>query len=274
MPALSNDIDFDLKIAEFRINGYAVIDDVISVDTIDELRGAFLTLLDRVRAREADSPDDIGGPERGELRTGFGRQQNANRYTVTIPWVPPFTEPDMYENSVVLEFLRRYWGRDDFYIRCFHSNTPDPGTEFQRWHRDTGLAKEIPHVGLDTCPILGVKFPLVDTNDENGSVEVLPSTQYIANADLEERYDEVLTQGDFPAARRLNMSRGSVWIQDVRMLHRGTPNRTQAPRPEIVVCYGLAWLSIGQRLSVPPATLESLSDSAKQMLQFCQPTEY
>ena len=257
------DLNLDLKIAEFRINGYVVIDDVIPVAAIDRMREAFLPLLDHVRAREANRPDDIGGPEHGDLRTGFGRQQNLNRYTLTVPWVPPFVDTDLYENPIVLSFLEHYWSRDDFYIRCLHSNTPYPGTEFQRWHRDTPLAKEIPHVGLDTCPILGVKFPLVDTSEENGSVDVLPATQYIANADLEERYDEVLTEGDFPSSRRLNMRRGSVWIQDVRMLHRGTPNRSQAPRPEIVVCYGLHWLSIGQRLSVPPSVYEGLTDRAK-----------
>ena len=48
-------------------------------------------------------------------------------------------------------------------------------------------------MGLDTCPIKGVKFPLVGTNEENGIVEVLSTKQYIANADIEECYYDGLT---------------------------------------------------------------------------------
>ena len=270
MTAQCEDIDFDLKIAEFRINGYAVIEDVLSVQTVDRIREAFMPMLEHVRTRE----NGFAEKEWGDLLTGFGRQQIINRYTLTIPWVPPFADPEVYENPVILEFLKRYWGKDDFYIRCLHSNNPYPGSEFQHWHRDTGLAREIPHVGLDTCPIIGVKFPLVDTSEENGSIEVLPSTQYIANPDLEGRYDEVLTQGDFPSARRLNMKKGTMWIQDVRTLHRGTPNTSNGPRPEIVVCYGLSWLSIGHAVQVPPETYEQFSERARRLFEFCQVVDY
>ena len=187
-------IDYNLKIAEYRINGYAVIEDALPVATVDRIRDAFLPMLEHVRTRE----DIIAEKEWGDLRTGFGRQQVINRYTLTIPWVPPFADPAVYENPLILEFLERYWGTENFHVKCFHSNSPYPGSEFQHWHRDTNLPSEIPYVGLDTCPIVGVKFPLVDTSEENGSFEVLPSTQYIASPQLEGRYDEVLTSGPFP----------------------------------------------------------------------------
>ncbi len=264
------DIDLDLKIDEFRINGYAVLEDVLSVETVDRIYEAFLPLLEHVKSRESK----IAPKEWGELRTGFGRQQNANRYTLTIPWVPPFADPEVYENPVILEFLKRYWKREEFYIRCFHSNNPYPGSEYQHWHRDTLIAREIPHVGLDTCPILGVKFPLVDTSEENGSIEVLPSTQYVANTSLETRYDEILNRGHFPSTHRLNMKKGTMWIQDVRTLHRGTPNTSVGPRPEIVVCYGLEWMSIRQKVKVPPEVYVGFSERAKKLFEFCEIVEY
>ena len=270
MTARCEDIDFDTKVAELRINGYAVLEEVLSVETVDRIREAFMPMLEHVRSRE----DCIAPKEWGDLRTGYGRQQFTNRYTLTIPWVPPFADPEVYENPVILEFLRRYWGRDDFYVKCFHSNNPYPGSEFQPWHRDIGLAKEIPHVGLDTCPSVGIKLPLVDTSEENGSIEVLPSTQYVANPDLESRYDEVLTRGNFPSARRLNMKKGTMWIQDPRTLHRGTPNTSEGPRPEIVVCYALSWISIGGAVKVPPETHDGLSDRALKLFEFCNVVDY
>ena len=30
-------------------------------------------------------------------------------------------------------------------------------------------------------------------------------------------------------------------MQDTRALHRGTPNRSDGPRPELVICYSLRW---------------------------------
>lgn len=270
MTVRCEDVDLDLKVSEFRINGFTVIEDVLSAATADRIREAFLPMLEHVRTRE----DGIAPKEWGELRTGYGRQQMVNRYTLTIPWVPPFADPEVYENPVILEFLRRYWDRDDFYIKCFHSNNPYPGSEFQPWHRDVELAKEIPHVGLDTCPSIGVKFPLVDTSEENGSIEVLPSSQYLANPDLEGRYDEVLTQGNFPSAQRLNVKKGTMWIQDPRILHRGTPNTSDSPRPEIVVCYALWWMSIGGPIKVPPETYDGLSERARELFQFCSVVDY
>ena len=270
MTVKCEDVDFDLRVAEFRINGYVVLEDVLSVNAVDRIRAAFLPMLEHIRKREAG----IADREWGDLRTGFGRQQNVNRYTMTIPWVPPFADPEVYENPVILEFLKRYWGKEEFYIKCFHSNNPYPGSEYQHWHRDTPLPGEIPHVGLDTCPILGIKFPLVDTSEENGSVEVLPSTQYIANPDLQSLYDEVLTRGDFPSARQLNMKKGSMWIQDPRMLHRGTPNISNAPRPEVVVGYGLPWIDIGHQMKVPPESYEGFSERTRELFKFCQIVDY
>ena len=118
-------------------------------------------------------------------------------------------------------------------------------------------------MGLNTCPILGVKFPLVETSKLNGSIEVLPSTQYISDPDLEGRYNEVLTRGNFSSAHRLNMKKGTVWIQDPRTLHRGTPNTSTEARPGIVVCYGLSWIGITQLVQVLPETYEGLSKRGK-----------
>ena len=33
------------------------------------------------------------------------------------------------------------------------------------------------------------------------------------------------------------VTRGTLWVQDPRALHRGTPNRSHGPRPELVICY-------------------------------------
>ena len=256
------DVDFDLKLAEFRINGYVALEEMIPPEVVDRIAGAFMPMLERVRQRETD----LSNVERGDLKSGLGRQQLKNRYTMTVPWRPPFTDPAVFEHPVILEFLDRYWGHDDYVIVCHHSNSPYPGTDTQHWHRDTALARDIPHTALETVPIVGVKFPLVDTNVENGSIEVLPCSQYLVDADLESRYDGLLRRGDFDHTVRLNLKKGSFWIQDVRTLHRGTRNTSAAPRPEIVVCYCQPWYSIRQKVEISAADFTALSARGKKLM--------
>ena len=262
MTTTTADVDFDLKLAEFRINGYAVLEDMIPHEVIDRIAGALMPMLESVRARETE----LSKVERGDLESGLGKQQLKNRYTMTVPWRSPFTDPAVFEHPVILEFLDRYWGHDDYLVCCHHSNNPYPGAETQSWHRDTALVRDIPHTALEAVPAVGVKFPLVDTSVENGSIEVLPCTQYLVDADLESRYDDILCRGDFGHSVRLNLKKGSMWIQDVRTLHRGTPNTSSAPRPEIVVCYCQPWYSIRQQVRISAADYAALSDRGKKLM--------
>ena len=270
MTTTIDDVDIELKLAEFRINGYVVFEDLFPHAAIDRIVAAFVPLLEKVRARETE----ISGVERGDIETGMGKQQMENRYTMTVPWTPPFTDPVIFEHPVILEFVDRYFGHGDCYIACHHSNNPYPGAGNQHWHRDSKVVHEIPQC-LSTVPILGMKFPLVDTSEENGSIEVLPSTQYLVDADLEGRYDEVLSGGDFRHAIRLNLRKGSVWIQDPRVLHHGTPNTSDQPRPEIVICYCQPWYAIHVRepVAVSARDFTTLSERGKHLLRRGNPTD-
>ena len=127
-----------------------------------------------------------------------------------------------------------------------------------------------PHVGLEVCPHFGIKFPLVDTYEENGSFEILPATQYLADPELENCYDEVLTKGDFPTARRLNLKKGTLWIQDPRTLHRGTPNRADHVRPELVICYSLPWFAMRKPIEMTQTEYDKLSERGREMFSRCE----
>ena len=260
--------DLDLRLDELKINGFAVFEDLIPTAIIEHIHAAFMPLLENVRRRETD----FAPADHGDIRTGQGRQQHPNRYTLNVPWIQPFADPELFENPVLLEFLERYWGDDDFHVTCYHSNNPYPGSQYQRWHRDGGVSRLVPHVGLETCPHFGIKFPLVDTCEENGSIEVFPGTQYIADPDLENRFDEVLQRGDFATTRRLDMKRGTVWVQDPRTLHRGTPNRADHPRPEVVICYSRPWFAMHRYIEMEQTDFDALSERGKKLLTRCRIT--
>jgi len=65
------------------------------------------------------------------------------------------------------------------------------------------------------------------------------------------------------------MKLGDVMIRDVRGLHRGTPNRTDVPRPMVVIGYSRRWLFRPEvSIRLPRAVLATLSERARRLLRF------
>ena len=105
--------DIRQKLAEFKINGYVIFEDLLPAEKVDKLQAAFLPLLENVRAMTLGHPTP--GPQFeprvvGDRPTGQGRLLNVNRYNVEVPWQSPFSDPEVYQNPVLLEFLDCYWG--------------------------------------------------------------------------------------------------------------------------------------------------------------------
>ena len=97
------------------------------------------------------------------------------RYNVRVPFERPFVDPAIFEHPALVDFSKKALGPDYVWAH-FDSNIPLPGCDYQNWHRDVNL----PFPGIMTPSFtVGVKFPLVDTNEQNGSIEVLPGTQYV-----------------------------------------------------------------------------------------------
>ena len=69
----------------------------------------------------------------------------------------------------------------------------------------------------------------------------------------------------------LLMKAGDVMIRDVRGLHRGTPNKTNVPRPMCVIGYSRRWLFRPEvSIRIPRNAWQTLSPRARQMLRFNQ----
>jgi ectoine hydroxylase-related dioxygenase (phytanoyl-CoA dioxygenase family) len=143
------------------------------------------------------------------------------------------------------------------------TDTPLLGSEYQDVHRDTPPL--FPETGKETPPYqLAVNFPLVDVTPENGPLEVARGTHMMERgAALKE------INAGLKALEAVPMQLGDVMVRDVRGLHRGTPNRTNEPRPMVVIGYSRRWLfrpEVG--ITIPRAVHEKLSPRAKQLLRF------
>lgn len=195
-------------------------------------------------------------------REGHRLNRGPSRYYVTLPFAEPFADPEVFENDDVLAVVNGLVGDDPLLVQLA-TDTPLRGSEYQDVHRDAPPL--FPEWGRETPPFqLAVNFPLVDVTEENGPFEVARATHMLSK-------EEGLRQIEEGRARLepLLMRAGDVMIRDVRGLHRGTPNRTDVPRPMVVVGYSRRWLFRPEvSIRVPRAALATLSERARSMLRF------
>ena len=249
--------DVAAQVRDFRINGFVVFEDLIPYDTLDRISEAWRPF------READVERQGEMPIRGRFR-----------YNVRVPFVEPFVDETIFEHPALVAFLEEILG-EDYVCFAFDSNIPYPGTDYQKWHRD-GYHELFEDVILPTYQV-GVKFPLVDTTEENGSIEVIPCTQFVLGKELPENLDDLVGTGANERgtyhSTRLNLKKGSMWIHDNRVILRGTPNHTDEPRDELCMPMSSSWLHPKwlQEETAPQLRRElwnSLSDHARQVLRW------
>jgi len=250
------DYNIDRHVNEFRINGYTVFEDLIAHEKIDRILKAWGPV------RDADIKVQGEYPPRG-----WGR------YNVAVPFEPPFVDSDIFEHPALVAFFERILG-PDYVWSHYDSNIPLPGTDYQSWHRD-GASSPFPNL-MTPAFTIGCKFPLVDTNEENGSFEVIPCSQYVHTDFYSEKLNDMLgadanINPNFHPIR-LNLKKGSLWMHDGRVIHRGTPNRSDQPRDELCMGFCQPWVHNQWAETAdphfPPDLWENLSDHARQVLRW------
>ena len=226
-------------------DGFCVLPGHFPRETMEAWRAEFAPLLARHIERE-----------------GHLKNRGPGRYYVTLPFVPPFADPRVYEDDDVLAVVRALVG-EDAVLHQLATDTPLRGSEYQDTHRDAPPL--FPETGRETPPFqLAVNFPLVDVTSENGPFELARATHMLPKA-------EGLRRIEAGEARLepLLMKAGDVMIRDVRGLHRGTPNRTGEPRPMVVLGYSRRWLFRPEvSIRVPRAVSETLSETGRFLLRF------
>jgi len=104
-----------------------------------------------------------------------------------------------------------------------------------------GSAPQNEHVdGYASQPFLIVNVAAVDTNLDNGAMEILRRTQRSAA-----KYWQILL--DRPERLRLCMRQGDVLLRTSTLWHRGMPNRTKKPRAMLA----FTWEDGGSSLEDP-----------------------
>ncbi|HEY0395092.1 MAG TPA: phytanoyl-CoA dioxygenase family protein [Candidatus Elarobacter sp.] len=237
--------DHERFAADVRRESFCVLRGHFGRDVLGAWSDAFAPLLDEHRKTAADDPNR--GPE---------------RFYVTLPFAGVFADTRIIFDPDVLAICARLVG-DDMVICQLATDTPLRGSDMQDVHRDSpGL---FPEWDVQTPPYqLAVNFPLVDVTAENGPTEIARGTHMLSKDEGLAR----IARGEAPLEPQY-LTLGDVVIRDVRHLHRGTPNRSDVPRPMVVIGFSRKWLrrpEVGVR--VPQSTWNALDDAQRRLLRF------
>jgi hypothetical protein len=152
-------------------------------------------------------------------------------------------------NPFAIDVLDRIVGPDAILKRAA-SDTALPRAAFQNIHRD--LHGDIPTVQVT------LNVPLVDCTDDNAPLEVWPRSHLHRPDDPSASYsptvetwtkEETARYARALPSTRLLVPRGTLILRDTRLLHRGTPNRSDQPRPMLSLTYR------APPAGLPPSTL-------------------
>ena len=195
-------------------------------------------------------------------REGHLQNRGPGRYYVTLPFLEPFADEEIFADRDVLAVVENLAGAD-FTMVQLATDTPIQGSDYQEIHRDTPPL--FPEWGIETPAFqLAVNFPLVDVTLENGPFEVARGTHLLSKEEGIRR----ISSGENPL-EAVSLAAGDVMIRDVRGLHRGTPNRTATARPMVVIGYSRRWLFRPEvSIRIPKEAWKNLSPHSKHMLRY------
>jgi ectoine hydroxylase-related dioxygenase (phytanoyl-CoA dioxygenase family) len=222
----------DAIVSDIRLKGYAVVEDLISIDTRNLLIESVLEDVERVRA--------MGQPTQHEKSTGQGHLQlGLRRYA-------PFVRTDLVANPLIECVVAAVLGRGAW-LGFYSGNVNCPGSTYQPLHFDRPFSWKTQEDAMrdgQTWPppttTLSCSLALDEITEANGATEIYPGTHLeteTANWTQHRVEDHPALIAKWAPPARMTIPAGGVCFRDPRMWHRGVPNTAHKPRPMIAATY-------------------------------------
>mmetsp|Transcript_30444 Transcript_30444/g.70791 ORF Transcript_30444/g.70791 Transcript_30444/m.70791 type:complete len:360 (-) Transcript_30444:109-1188(-) len=202
-------------------DGFAVVRRVLPRDVVDACTERFWPVL---RSRYESI---LKAPNRGKMR----------HYLRFQPRGPLLARDGIFGNARIGSVLAEVLG-EGYVVYQLAVDVNLPGSENQPIHADITRPEDrapSARVERQRSPrvkpaLISVNFPLVDVNDTNGPLEIVPSSHLVSAGAAKKR---LLNRS--LRLLRLHVERGDVIFRDLRTLHRGSPNLATSARP-MAVC--------------------------------------
>jgi ectoine hydroxylase-related dioxygenase (phytanoyl-CoA dioxygenase family) len=236
---------------QIRLNGYVIFESVIP----HELNASFTRIFNEELHRNPDAT---------EVNTSEFRH---NRARIFMPFEQPFIDPQILTSSFIMPLVESILGEDciSTYLAV---DAPLPGSDYQVIHSDAPAF--YPEVAVSMPPAgLVLNIPLVDVTEENGPMEIWPGGTHLTPENLNNP-NRINEMGKQSAPQKVLMAKGSLLLRDLRMWHRGTPNKSDAIRPNLATIYARPWWRghYQDTLGIKEEVFETLSDRAKELVRF------
>jgi Phytanoyl-CoA dioxygenase (PhyH) len=211
----------------------------------DVLPREFVAVLERSWAQRYATLSDAESPD-GCIKVGD------RRYMTAVDVSGPFNDPLLYANPYFFPLVSTLLGGQPV-IDSFGAVSALPGAAAQHIHADhVPLFLESQLSGLLPCYALTVVLPLVDLDSTTGSTAVWLGSH---------RDPWPPADRDYSNAHIPHTKRGTVYLMDYRLMHGGTANRSDRPRPLLYLAYARPWFTD----SVNFATLPRMKMSSAEL---------
>jgi ectoine hydroxylase-related dioxygenase (phytanoyl-CoA dioxygenase family) len=241
-------------VEQVRLNGYVLFESVLESGLVDQMHSSFMRALDEATNRS---------PESTEVNSTEFRK---NRVRMDLPFEAPFIDPNIITNPFVLPIVEKLVGED---CACMYlsADAPLPGSDYQVVHSDQPPFFPESTISLPPTGIV-LNIPLVDVTEENGPMEAFPGGNHLTpeNRNNAKTIEEMAS---FLTPVKMTMPRGSLLIRDLRMWHRGTPNKSDHVRPNVALIYARPWwrATYQESLGISREKFDTLSERAQQLFR-------
>lgn len=206
-----------MSIEELFENGYTIIPSLISEETCDKLK------------RNLDN----------RFNEDLPSNYSKGHYQIHLPDSLHDFPREIILNDTIHELLRNVFG-SSYYMYSYTCNA-NIAPEHQPYHMDCSHFHPIDTIkkfGSPGPPIqIIVNTYLQDTNETNGSFEIVPGSHLFTDfkmgedGDIDEKY--------IKKTIKCNLPKGSVIIRDKRTWHRGTKNDSEHVRYMVGTSYSM-----------------------------------
>lgn len=216
------------KAQEFHTTGFCILDNVLDTISLETFRDKAMANFNEVLSMVSLG---IG------IKHGYKEivQRHERRYEMPYKMI----EIGALEYSklpLIKELVTNILGPDHHVVNV-SLVVSDAGAGDQSWHSDG------PHVSIGEylpCHCMNIFIPLVDVDLENGPTSFRPGSQYLT-IDLQKKFLAAFLKKTLKPIATPVLKMGSILLFDYRILHRGTANKTELPRPILVLTFGKSW---------------------------------
>jgi hypothetical protein len=213
-----------MSVEELYKLGYTIIPSLISDETCDKLK-AYL---------DNNFTEDLP------------YNYSKGHYQIHLPNNLENFPEEIVLNKKIHTLIGDVFGKN-YYMYSYTCNA-NVAKEDQPYHMDCSHFHPIETIkkfGSPGPPIqLIINIYLQDTNEENGSFDIVPGSHLFTDFEIGEEGD--IDKKYIQQSIRCNFPKGSVIIRDKRTWHRGTKNPSEKVRYMVGTGYSLNWYKLGR----------------------------